>query len=59
MIVRAVHVHERFTDGRESGERGRGTIDELAIRAAGGKISFQYELVFFTRLQSIFFEKTF
>ena len=59
MIVRAVHIHKPFANGRERGERGCRTVDELAIRATRGKISFQHELMFLARFETVFFEKSF
>ncbi len=43
MFVRAVEVDELFAEGGEGGEGGGGTVDELAIGAAGGEGAFQDE----------------
>ena len=57
MVVRAVDVHEPFADGGERGERGRRTVDELAVRAGAGECPFEDKLVLLARFEAVRFEK--
>jgi phosphoribosyl 1,2-cyclic phosphate phosphodiesterase len=54
-----MNVHEPFADAGEHGQRGRRTIDELAVYACIGEMTFEDELVFLARFQAIRFEKLF
>ena len=51
-----MEVHEAVAEQLEHGECGRAAVDELAIRAGGGKDALQNELRVFARLHALFFE---
>ena len=59
VVVRAVHVHEPFADVSERGERGRRTVDKLAVGSGGGERAFKDKLIFLARFEAVFFEKIF
>lgn len=59
MIVRPVDVHQPFTQRGQNTERGGGTVDELAVRAGGGKHAFEHQLLVFARFQAVIREIVF
>src|ERR1039458_5834127 len=59
MIVRAVYVHEPFANAGKRGERGRRTVDELAVRSRAGERALEDELIIFARFKAVLFQKTF
>ena len=52
MIVRAVQIDEAVAEVLEHGERRRAAVDELAVRARGGKDALQDQLAAFARLDA-------
>ena len=56
VVVRPVQVHEPVAEQLQHGERGRAAIDELAVRAGGGKDALQNELRVLARLHALLFE---
>src|SRR6185312_7989369 len=59
MVVRAVHVHQPFADGREHAQRRRGAVDELPVGAVRSESALKDELIIVARFNSILFEKKF
>ena len=53
VIVRPVEVHQPVAEQLQHGERGRAAIDELAVRAGGGKDALQDELRVLARLHAL------
>ena len=54
-----MHIHKRFAQRGQGGQRGGRTVDELAIGARAGKRPFKHELMILARLQAIFLQEPF
>jgi hypothetical protein len=57
VFVGSVEVDEAFTEFGERGERGGGTVDELAVGAGCGEGAFEGEAMVFARFQAVGFEE--
>ncbi len=55
--MRAVNVHQPFTERGEDVQGGGRAVDELAVDAAGAESAFDHELVTVARFEAVFIEK--
>ena len=58
VVVGSMNIHEPFSQHSQNVERGRRTIDELAVCSIAGEGPLQDELIVLARFQAIFVQKT-